>query len=249
MRAFCSRSREVGAGLLALVGSLEHRRGDDLLEILRHVLALRVDGRRRGIDDLVQQLDQIAGAEGPDAGQQLVHHGAQRIEVRVVRQLQALHLFGRHVRRGTGDAFDARDLRVGDQRDAEVDDAHVGILREHDVRRLDVAMDDATRMGVVQRLGALEHDLDHVVDAQQVVRAAIRRQGARAVHVLGDDVAAAVFFAGVVDGQDVRVLQHADHVRFRQEHLAGDLGPFVALIRVHVVDLDRDITAVIGVVR
>ena len=205
---------------------------DDLLELLGHVLALRVDRRRRGVDDLVQQLDEVAGAERPDAGQQLVHHRAERIQVRVMRELEALHLLGRHVRRAAGDAFDARDLRIRDQRDAEVDDAHVGILREHDVRRLDVAMDHAARMRVVQRLGALEHDLDDVVDAQQVVGPAVRRQRARAVHVFGDDVAAAVFFARVVDGQDVRMLQHADHVRFRQEHLARDLGALVARILV-----------------
>ena len=44
------------------------------------------------------------------------------------------------------------------------------------------------------------------------------------------------------------MLQHADHVRFRQEHLAGDLGALVRLIRVHVVDLDRDVASVIRVV-
>ena len=74
-------------------------------------------------------------------------------------------------------------------------------------------------------------------------------QRARTVHVFGDDVAAAVFFAGVVDRKDVRVLQHADHVRFRQEHLAGDLGALIARILVHVVDLDRDVAAVIRIVR
>ena len=161
-----------------------------------------------------------------------------------MRELQALHLLGRHVRRRAGDAFDARDFGIGNQRDAEVDDAHVGILREHDVRRLDVAVDHAARMRVVQRLGALEHDLDHVVDAQQVVGPAVRGKRPRAVHVFGDDVAAAVFFARVVDGQDVRMLQHADHVRFREEHLAGDLGALVAGVLVHVVDLDRDVTTV-----
>ena len=65
-----------------------------LFEILGHILALRVDRRRRGVDDLVQQLDQVAGAERPDAGQQLVHHRAERIQVGVMGEVQALHLFG-----------------------------------------------------------------------------------------------------------------------------------------------------------
>jgi hypothetical protein len=42
------------------------------------------------------------------------------------------------------------------------------------------------------------------------------------VHVLGDDVTVAVLLAGIVDRQDVRMLQHADHVRFGEEHLARD---------------------------
>ena len=132
------------------------------------------------------------------------------------------------------------------QRDAEIDDAHVAVLREHDVRRLDVAMDHAARVRVVQRLRALVDDLDHVVDAQQIVRPAVGGQRARAVHVLGDDVAVAVLFARVVDRQNVRMLQHADHVRFGQEHLARDARAILVAAGIHVVDLDRDVAAVVS---
>ena len=110
-------------------------------------------------------------------------------------------------------------------------------------------MDDAARMRVVQRLGALEDDLDGVIDAQQVVRAAVSRQRARAVHVLGDDVAVAVFLAGIVDRQDVRMLQHADQVRFGEEHLARDARALLVAAGVDVVDLDGDVAPVVGVVR
>ena len=110
-------------------------------------------------------------------------------------------------------------------------------------------MDHSARMRVVQRLGALVDDLDDVVDAQQVVRPAIRRERARAMHVLGHDVAVAVFFAGVVDRQDVRVLQHADEMRFGEEHLARDARALLVAAGVHVVDLDRDVAAVVRIVR
>ena len=83
-------------------------------------------------------------------------------------------------------------------------------------------MDHAARMRVVQRLGALEDDLDDHVDAQQVVGPAEGRQRARAMHVLGDHVAAAVLLARVVDGHELRMLQHAHHVRLGEEHLARD---------------------------
>jgi len=102
-------------------------------------------------------------------------------------------------------------------------------------------------MRVVQRLGALEHQFHHVIQAQQVVRAAVGRQGTRAVHVFGDDVAVAVFLAGVVDRQDVRVVQHPDHMRFGQEHLAGDAGALVIAAGLDVVDLDGDVTPVVRV--
>ena len=241
--------REIEAALVALVRILQQRHRDDVLELLGDVLAQRMDRRRRRVDDLVQQLLQVAGAERARARQQLVHHGAERIEVRAVGELEALHLLGRHVGRAARDAFDARDVRVRHQRDAEVDDAHVAVVREHDVRRLDVAMDHAARMRVVQRLGAFVDDLDDVVDAQQVVRAAIGRERARAMHVLGDDVAVAVLFARVVDGKDVRMLQHPDEMRFGEEHLARDARAVLVAARVHVVDLDRDVAPVVRIVR
>ena len=110
-------------------------------------------------------------------------------------------------------------------------------------------MDHAARMRVVQRLGALEHDFDGVVDAQQVIRTAVGGERARAVHVLGHDIAVAVFLAGVVDRQDVRVLEHPDQVRLGEEHLARDARALLVAARVHVVDLDGDVAAVVGVVR
>ena len=211
--------------------------------------AQRVNRRRRRIDDLVQQLGEVAGAKRAHAGQQFIHDRAERIQIRAVGQIQALHLLGRHVARRAGDALDARNIRAGHQRDAEVDDAHVAVGREHDVRGLDVAMNHAARVRVVQRLGALEHDFDHIIEAQQVVGAAVGRQRARAVHVLGDDVAVAVLFAGIVDRQDVRMVQHADHVRFGQEHLARDARALVIAAGIDVVDLDGDVASVVRIVR
>jgi hypothetical protein len=131
----------------------------------------------------------------------------------------------------------------------EISESATSAMPKSMMRTSESCVDDAAGVRVVQRLRALEHDLDDVIDAQQVVGAAIRRERARAVHVFGDDVAAAVFLTRVVDRQDVRMLQHADHVRFREEHLAGDLGPLVGRILVHVVDLDRDIPPVIRIVR
>ena len=69
------------------------------------------------------------------------------------------------------------------------------------------------------------------------------------MHVLGHDIAVAVLLARVIDGQDVRMLQHADQVRLGQEHLARDARALFVAAGVHVVDLDRDVAPVVGVVR
>jgi len=45
------------------------------------------------------------------------------------------------------------------------------------------------------------------------------------------------------------VLQHADQVRLGEEHLAGDARAFLVAAGVHVVDLDRHVAPVVGVVR
>ena len=77
--------REIGADFCsACPASFCIAMRDDVLELLGNVLAQRVDRRRRRVHDLVQQLGEVAGAERPDAGEQLVHHRAERIEVGVV---------------------------------------------------------------------------------------------------------------------------------------------------------------------
>jgi hypothetical protein len=68
------------------------------------------------------------------------------------------------------------------------------------------------------------------------------------MHVLGDDVAAAVLLARVEDRHDVRMLQLADHLRFAHEHAAGVAALGVVPDR-GVVELDRHVTTVERVVR
>jgi hypothetical protein len=109
-------------------------------------------------------------------------------------------------------------------------------------------MDHAARVRVMQRLRALVHDGDDLVDRQQAAGAAVRAQRTCAVHVLGDDVAAAVLLARVEDRHDVRVLQLADHLRLAHEHAAGIAALGVVPDR-GVVELDRHVAPVERVVR
>ena len=55
--------------------------------------------------------------------------------------------------------------RAGRERDAEVGDHRLALM-EQDVLRLDVAVDQAVGMGVVQRGGDLPHERDSLVDRE-----------------------------------------------------------------------------------
>jgi hypothetical protein len=110
-------------------------------------------------------------------------------------------------------------------------------------------MDYTARMCVVQCLRTFEDDLNGVIDTQQIVRTAVRSKRARAVHMLGHDVAVAVFLTRIIDRKYVRMLQHADEVGFGKEHLARNACTLLVPPGLHVVDLDGDVAAIVGIVR
>ena len=66
--------------------------------------------------------------------------------------------------------------------------------------------------------------------------------------MLHHHVVLAVLLARIVDRQNVRVLEHPDHMRFIEEHLAGDLRPRRIVVRRGAVDLDRDVAPEIWIV-
>jgi hypothetical protein len=109
-------------------------------------------------------------------------------------------------------------------------------------------MDHAARVRVMQRLGALENDLDGIVDTQKVVGTAIGRKSTRAMHVLGHDITVTVLLARIEDRQDVRVLEHPDEMRLGEKHFAGDPRPLLVRAVVAVVNLDRHVAPVVRIV-
>ena len=110
-------------------------------------------------------------------------------------------------------------------------------------------MDHTARVRVMQCLRTFKDDLNGVIDAQQIVWTAICGKGTRAVHMLGHDVAVTVFLTRIVDGKNVRMLQHADEMSFGKEHLARNTRTLLVPTRLDVVDLDRDVAAIVGIVR
>ncbi len=80
-------------------------------------------------------------------------------------------------------------------------------------------MRDAVHMRIGEGARALEDDVDHLLEGQQVLRRAEALHGA-ARHELHDDVARVLANARVVDLRDMRVLELAGERRLGEEKLA-----------------------------
>ena len=128
------------------------------------------------------------------------------------------------------------------QRDAEVGHQRVAVVQQ-DVLRLDVAVDDAVAVGVVERVGHFGGDADRVVH-RQLLLAAEPVADRFPLHVRHHVEEEAVRLAAVEERQDVRVLEIGgdldlaqeplgadDRRQFRPEHLDGDVAVVLEVLR------------------
>ena len=119
---------------------------DPALERLRGVRRQHVERRRRMMDVRIEHRHRAAPvAEGRPAGEQLVGHDADGVDVGVRAERLAERLLGRHVRRRADRRARAREvagervIRAGDPEVGDLDPAAPG---DEDVLRLEVAVGD-----------------------------------------------------------------------------------------------------------
>ena len=126
--------------------------------------------RRRHGDVAADLLFEAVAGKGLAAGQTLVEHAGQRVDVGTRVRLCGGDAFGRHV--GPG-ADHARFLRqrglTGGAGDAEVDQVREVVLGDQDVGRLDVAVHQADLMCRMQRRSDLVDDADGTRRVQPAV--------------------------------------------------------------------------------
>ena len=153
------RGRELPRGREAVVARFRHRLRDELVHLGRE---LRADGRDRG-----RRLQQVRVHErhlgvpvvGGRAGEALVEHTAERVDVGAAVELLALDLLGRGVLGGPDEDPGLRQRARGTVlRHAEVGEVDVRRLvavagGEQDVRRLDVPVDEALAVRRAERAG------------------------------------------------------------------------------------------------
>ena len=188
----------------------------------------------------------VRAHEGRLAGEHLVRHGAERIDITAGADLALAHrLFGRHVRgraeRHAGLRHPAAARLLHRQRDAEVGDEGRAFL-EQDVLGLDVAMDDAVAVGVVERTRHFLREADGVVDGELLLAAEAAARSDSPATIRHDIVEEPVGLARVDQAEYVRVLQVGGDPDLGEEAVAADDGAQLGM-----EDLDGDLAAVLQV--
>ena len=229
----------------AILGGLREELHDEGFERRWHGGIVPGRGDRRGMQVLRNDRHGIVTQEGRATGDELVEHRAEGVEVvaRVGGPAEGL-LRGHVCRRADDHALDGEPGVRSQIREPEVAELHRALGGEPDVRGLQVAMDDATVMGV------LEGARDLVGEPQRVrhrkaVTGAVAQQPLQvaARHVLGDDVGCALL-AHIVDPDDVRVVAEAA----RCPRLAPDASVRVLVERLRLEEGERERAVEAGVV-
>ena len=156
--------------LVALIEALRQRLGDDRIELDRQRLVHRRRQRRLAPARSAAPPRPVRAGERQLAGQHLEHDDAEREDVGAVIDALAERLLGRHVRHGSlrrpgrvASSFAASralGAAAGPVGEAEVEDLRVAFRRDDDVRRLDVAVDDAVGVRVGERVRDLHGEVD-----------------------------------------------------------------------------------------
>ena len=214
--AFIAR---LGEPALDDANELGRKRGVDLLQRLRDFLEDLVERCREGL-----RLERAASA------QQLVQNHRRRKDVCAMIDTLPTDLFGRHVVDGAHHHVAARQLRRDEAGQAEVEDFDRAAVGDVNVCRLDVAMDDAVLVGVVEPLADFRRDLDLAPQAYSL-RSRHPREEILSLQVLHGEIRLSLVLAEIVNGNDVSVRQLAGGSRLAEE-------PF-AQLRV-LIDRDRN---------
>src|SRR5262249_61076075 len=125
-----------------------------------------------------------------------VEHEAERVDVAPWRDLAACELLGRHVGRRAG----AKDLARGAGQ-AEIRDPDLAAAVEHDVRGLEIAVDDAPVVRGGKPRADLAGQLDRAV-LRESADAADERRGIPGVHLLPREERGAPDFPRAADAAD-----------------------------------------------
>ncbi len=205
---------------------------DDAIECRRRE---RLDGGHRlwfVLENGGNQTCLALPVKGLFPGEHLVEHGAKREDIGTSVSLLAFQLLGRHVlERAQDRALHGQARRRRRQHrhattrrtwrstlcEAEVEELRSG-LRQHDVPRLQISMDDAGTMGFVERVCDLHGVPQREVEGKCASAESIRER--LAFQIPHDQEVDAIVMTDVMERADVRMIEVRDGARFALEPLA-----------------------------
>jgi hypothetical protein len=224
--------RQIG---VAPPGILLEGLGDDLLDLGVGVRDRLAQAGRRLLGDAAEDAVAEPAGKGLPITQQLEHDRADGKDVGAMIDRQALDLLRRHVVEAADQRAGVGDAGVGQLGDAEVENLQApAALLDHQVGRLDVAVDDVEAVGVGQAVAELLEQPQLAGDGGRLLAADPHRQRL-AVDVLHGDERLAVLFADVEDADDVLVLEDAGRVR-----LLHEAAPDLVVVDAFLEELDGD---------
>ena len=130
--------------------------------------------------DLPQECRPVGGVERRPQREQLVERCAERIDIgaMVEHHARALRLFRAHVTERAQQVAGHREVGVAlDTCQAEVGEPQAAAGVDQEVRGLDIAVDDAAGVGMLQRLGRLDGELSDRAEETGAVRGAEGGEG------------------------------------------------------------------------
>ncbi len=158
------------------------------------------------------------------SGEALVEHQPQRVQVGPPVEALTAYLLRRQVLRRAHHHVVAGEIvipAVETLGDSEIGEQHPAVGGEEDVARLHVAVDEPGPMGSVERSGDARPDVDRQLGAQPRLDVEDLAQ-TLAVDQLHHHRLASLVLEGVVDGDDVGVVEPGDGNRLATEPFGDD---------------------------
>src|SRR6185503_13680392 len=199
-------------------------------KVARKIISDRVRRLRVFVKYGVHRVNVVFVRERALARCHLVYHCAERKDVAAEVNALAEKLLRRHVfdrsKYHAGIRLDLNDglfravsrepaLSLDELRESEIQNLRVAVAADHQVLRLEVAMNDAMLVRLAKPFGDLNRDLQSVAYRQRA-RGDLSPQRV-SLHVLHRHERLAVNFADLVDGKYVRVIQSRGRAGFLKE--------------------------------
>ena len=208
---------ELFGRLIALLEIDAHGLHGERVQLFRDLRNNRARVRREAGDVLKRDLLGRFAVIGQRAGEHLIEHNAERIEVAAGVRLKTLGLLGRDIVHGAdGRVGSAAAVFVLKGGDAEISHLGDAVAVDHNVLRLNIAMHDAVLMRVLERLCDLRGKEERLRRGELPLAGDILLER-DAFDQLHDDILHRERMAHIVHRDDVRMAEHGDGMRLGLE--------------------------------